>query len=194
MKHVLVVAHPNPSSFTHGIAHAYGEAVAALGHDHAARDLYAIGFDPRLPAEEIPGHKHYSVRDDVIAEREILRTADIFAFFYPLWINSPPAILKGYFDRVFGFGFAYGRKAEGNVPLLTPRKMISFTSSGAPQEWLMSTGSWDAMRTLFDQHFAGVCGLTVVDHVHFGRIVPGMRPDVFARHVETTRAAVVRNF
>lgn len=194
MKHVIIVAHPNPASFTLSAAHTYEAAVTGAGHTAVLRDLNAIAFDPRLAADEIPGAKGFRVRDDVKAERALLADANVFAFFYPLWLNAPPAILKGYLDRVFGFGFAYGRSSEGTRPLLKGRAMISFTSSGAPNEWVKSTGAWDAIRKLFDEHFAGVCGLEVLDHVHFGSVVPGMRPDAVERLFAELRAAAARHF
>ena len=129
------------------------------------------------------------------AERTLLDNVDVFsALFYPFWLNAPPAILKGYLERVFGMGFAYRPSSAGTEQLLAGRTLISFSSSGAPDAWVKSTGAWDALRTLFDGHFAAVCGLTIVDHVHFGSIVPGMRPDAVERHLAQVRATVGRHF
>jgi NAD(P)H dehydrogenase (quinone) len=136
----------------------------------------------------------------VIAEREILKDVDVFALFYPLWLNAQPAILKGYLERVFGMGFAYRREGSANVPMLKGKRLISFTNSGAPTEWVIQSGAWQAMRTLFDGHFAAVCGLEVVDHIHFGGVVPGIRADsvkadmskvakVFEKHFATSTVA-----
>jgi NAD(P)H dehydrogenase (quinone) len=72
--------------------------------------------------------------------------------------------------------------------------MISFTSSGAPMDWVASTGAWDATRKLFDEHFASVCGLEVVDHVHFGSIVPGIRADAVERFLARVRETFTRHF
>ena len=194
MRHAVIVAHPDPASFTMAVANVYSDALAARGHSTIRRDLYKMDFDPRLLAEELPTRPDYAPREDVIEERDFLHAADVIAFFYPFWLNTPPAILKGYMDRVFGFGFAYGKSREGNVPLLAPRKMISFTSSGAPTEWMKTTGTWEAMCALFDEHFASVCGLEVLDHVHAGQIIPNMRRDVAERHFDTVRSAVERYF
>ncbi|HEY8948712.1 MAG TPA: NAD(P)H-dependent oxidoreductase [Rhizomicrobium sp.] len=177
MKHTIVVAHPNPESFTCRMATAYGESVIGSGGSTIVRDLYRIRFDPCLSETEIPWAPHFEVPADVAEERRLLSDVSVFAFFYPLWLNAPPAILKGYMERVFGMGFAYKRGRGGNEPLLTGRKLISFSSSGAPMDWVSKTGAWQAMRTLFDTHFAAVCGLEVVDHIHFGAVVPGIRTD-----------------
>lgn len=194
MQHVLIVAHPNPRSFVASMAMAYGEAAESLGHKTVMRDLYGMGFDPCMKADELPTAPGYAPRGDVVGERMILRDTDVFALFYPFWLNAPPAMLKGYLDRVFGMGFAYGKGTGGNTPLLDGRRLISFTSSGAPSEWVAETGALKAVRTLCDEHVAAVCGLRVVDHVHFGGIVPGIRTDVVAKHLEEVRATVRKRF
>ena len=193
MQHALIVAHPNPKSFTASLAMAYGEAAQRLGHKTIMRDLYGMSFDPCLKADEIPTPAGFSPRSDVVSERLMLGDVDVFALFYPFWMNSLPAILKGYLDRVFGMGFAYGQGSYGNEPLLKGRKVISFSASGAPTEWVMESGAWN-VRQLLDQHLAAVCGLQLLDHVHFGGIVPGIRSDVVARHQQSVRDVVARQF
>jgi NAD(P)H dehydrogenase (quinone) len=194
MKHAVIFAHPRTESFVAAIASAYREEGLARGEQIVFRDLYRMKFDPCLRESELPWSKSFALRDDVLAERELLKDVDVFAFFYPIWLNSPPAILKGYLERVFGMGFAFRREPSGNAPLLTGRKLVSFSSSGAPTEWVIQSGAWQAMRTLFDGHFAAVCGLTVVDHVHFGGVVPGIRADSVQADMETTRKTFVKHF
>jgi NAD(P)H dehydrogenase (quinone) len=72
--------------------------------------------------------------------------------------------------------------------------MLSLTSSGAPGEWLQAQASWEAIRTLFDSHFASVCGLTVLDHVHFGGIVPNMTASAVESEFDRVRDLVGRLF
>lgn len=194
MKHAVIVAHPSRDSFTSTIASSYRDACLAASQEIIYRDLYAMHFDPCLPEAELPWSTHFAVRDDVLAERVLLSDVDVFALIYPLWLNAPPAILKGYLERVFGMGFAYRRGHLGNAPLLQGRKLISFTSSGAPMAWVIQSGAWQAMRTLFDGHFAAVCGLEIVDHIHFGGIVPGIRADVVEREMQSVRAVFGKHF
>ena len=194
MKHVVVVAHPNAESFTAHMAEAYAAAAAEAGHEVVVRDLYGMGFDPCLKAGEIPLPGGFAPAQDVKTERAEIGEADVFAFFYPLWFNAPPAILKGYVDRIFGMGFAYGMGQGGNEPLLTGKQMISFTSSGAPERWLKETGAWDAMRKLFDEHVAAVCGFDIVEHVHFDSIVPGITAEAVEACAQTVRDTVAARF
>jgi NAD(P)H dehydrogenase (quinone) len=194
MKHAVIVAHPNPASFNHSVARAYEAALLAAGHQVVMRDLYATGFDPRLQADEIPGSPGFGPREDVRAERNLLADAAAFAFVYPLWLNAPPAILKGYFDRVFGMGFAYGPGEGGTKPLLVGRSSVIFSSSGAPTDWVKKSGAFAALAKLFDEHIAEVCGLKILEHVHFGNIVPGIRADAVERLLGDVRATAARHF
>jgi NAD(P)H dehydrogenase (quinone) len=194
MKHAIIVAHPKPDSLTGAVAGAYAEALRGFGQEVIVRDLYAIGFDPCLKAAEIPGPGGYQAASDVVAERELLAEVQVFAFVYPLWFNAPPAILKGYVDRVFSMGFGYVPVFGGTEPGLEGRQLISFTSSGAPDAWVADTGALDALGQVFDGHVAAVCGLTVIDHVHFGGMVPGITEEAFEDTLEAVRAAARRHF
>ena len=194
MKHALVIAHPSAHSFTMTMAQAYARALGKLGHEVVVRDLYRMDFDPRLGERELPSLAGFEAGEDVKAERELLRDRNAFAFFYPVWFNAPPAMLKGYIDRVFGMGFGYGMGKGGNEPLLSGRSLVSFSSSGAPKRWMVETGAWDAMRKLFDEHVAAVCGLKVVDHLHFGGIVPNITPEAVENCARQVGTLAVRHF
>lgn len=194
MKHTLIVAHPRQHSFTASVAAAYREAVTGLGHVAQTRDLYALGFDPRLKPQEIPGAPDFAVQPDVAAERATISDSDVFALFYPLWLNAPPAMLKGYLDRVFGFGFAYGGENHSFNPLLKGRRLICFTSSGGPTGWLEKTGALEAVHTLFDRYFAQLCGLTMLEHVHFGAVTPDASEFFVRARLEDATRAVQHHF
>ncbi|MCR5875521.1 NAD(P)H-dependent oxidoreductase [Phenylobacterium sp. J426] len=178
MKAAVIRAHPAPDSLNAALAKACAEALTAQGHQVIVRDLYAMGFDPCLRAEEIPGPGEPRFGPDVLAERERLADVDLFVLVYPVWFNGPPAILKGYVDRVFGMGFGFTPAFGGNEPRLTGRRLLSFTTSGSPDHWMRDTHVLHDLERLFDHHLAGTCGLSVVDHVHFGGMVSDVRPDV----------------
>ena len=175
------------------MADAFATAAAAAGAEVTFRDLYRLRFDPRMHAEEMPDHLGAVVRRDVAREREAIGGADIFAFFYPLWFNAAPAMLKGYVDRVFGMDFGYtARQHGGNQPLLGGRKMISFTSSGAPHYWIESTGAWDAMRKHFDEHFAAMTGMEIIGRHNIGPVGGGMLRTVVDNHRRSVAARAKR--
>jgi len=194
MKHAVIVAHPNPKSLTCSVADCYAQAAQVLGHDVVVRDLYRMGFDPCLKEDEIPRPEGYVFGEDVRRERDLLRDIDVFALVYPLWFNAPPAILKGYVDRVFSMGFGYEPAPTGTEPLLEGRQLISFSFSGAPDRWVRDTGALQALMSLFDRHLSGVTGLGLLDHIHFGGIVPDMTEEAVAEVLTQVRGVVGASF
>lgn len=194
MKHAIIFAHPGAESFTGSVAQAYAKACEAQGHATIMRDLYRMGFDPCLKAGELPFANPFCPEPDVMLERSLLKDCDVFAFVYPLWLNSPPAIIKGYLERVFGFGFAYGAGGHSYRPLLTGRKLISFSSSGAPANWLKETGALGAVQTLFDAYFSELCGLKALEHVHVGGVVPGASTEFIKARLQDVQSKVAEHF
>lgn len=194
MKHALIIAHPNAGSLTHAVAKVYEESAAGLGQPVIVRDLYQMGFDPCLKASEIPKPSGYQFAADVVAERKLLAEVDVFAFVYPLWFNAPPAILKGYVDRVFSMGFGFEPGFGGSEPLLEGKQMISFTTSGAPDHWVRETGALQALTALFDRHVSEMCGLRMVDHVHAGGIVSNITEEAVQDVLQGVRRAVEAHF
>ena len=194
MKHAVIFAHPRARSFTAEMANAYAGAIETLGGEVVIRDLYRIHFDPRLHMRELPDARSFRPMPDVVAEREQLADVDCFALFYPLWFNGPPAMMKGYIDRVFSQGFGYAPIEGEQTPRLAGRGLFSVTSSGAPEDWLRETGASKALHTLVDDHLAAVCGLTVIDHIHFGGVVPGYPSLAMEASSDTVRTAVTRHF
>lgn len=194
MKHAVIVAHPNPDSFNLAMAHAYEKAALANGDQVVMRDLYRLSFDPRLSLHELPRLQGFAPAADVDAERATIGDADVFVFVYPLMFDSPPAMLKGYLERVFGMGFGFEQGQDGNAPRLRGRSMISISSSGGPRAWLERTGDWAALCKLFDEHFAAACGLSVLDHLHFGGIVPGITHEAVDQCRAQVRTMVKHQF
>ncbi|MBO9707422.1 MAG: NAD(P)H-dependent oxidoreductase [Caulobacter sp.] len=174
MKHAVILAHPKPTSFCAAIARTCVEHLRATDHEVILRDLYALDFDPRLKAEEMPTAYGATPAADVAAERAGLAGVKSLIFVYPFWFNAPPAILKGYVDRVLSMGFGYASISGRMESLLDGVALTSFSTSGAPEHWVNNTGALQALMTVFDRHLCGVCGFNLLGHEHFGDIVPDM--------------------
>jgi NAD(P)H dehydrogenase (quinone) len=129
MKYFIVYAHPEPASLT---GHLKSRAVAALeaaGHEVVVSDLYAMGWKAVADAADFPqgdsstpfNYARESRRafaagtqsPEVAEEQRKLLWANVVVLQFPLWWYSMPAILKGWVDRVYAFGFAYGLGAHG---------------------------------------------------------------------------------
>jgi putative NADPH-quinone reductase len=133
MKHLVVAAHPVADSFTMGLAHAYATELEQLGHSQRTYDLYRMGFNPVLAAQELaPVSVDHPISADVVQAQDDIRRADVLTVLYPLWWLSMPAMMKGYIDRVFARGFAYESHNGIVHGLLSGKKSVLITVSGAP--------------------------------------------------------------
>jgi NAD(P)H dehydrogenase (quinone) len=149
-KKVLIVsAHPEPRSMTASLTTFAAEELRAAGQEVVVSDLYAMKWRAALDADDYPGHdpaerfdimavsaREYAagrLSADIAAEQEKLRWADAVILQFPLWWFGPPAILKGWIDRVFTAGFAYGdtgRPLYGGGHLSGRRALVSVTVGG----------------------------------------------------------------
>jgi NAD(P)H dehydrogenase (quinone) len=121
---LLVYAHPEPRSLNGSIRDFIVDRFVRAGHAVELSDLYAMGWKTSLDADDFPQRdaaqpfrpgadsKRAFAEDthaaDVAAEQQKLRRADLVIFQFPLWWFSMPAIMKGWFERVYAYGFAYG--------------------------------------------------------------------------------------
>ena len=134
MTRVMVLfAHPCEESFSAALKGVVVETLAKRGWEVDLCDLYAEGFDPVLRAEGRRGyHDTATNTQDVQGYVDRLRAAEALVFVFPVWNFGFPAILKGFFDRVFLPGVSF-RLEDGLVaPALTHiRKMAAVTTYGA---------------------------------------------------------------
>ena len=105
MKISVILAHPDKKSFNHAIAAAAIETLKKNGHEVFFHDLYAEEFDPLLTSEEIPRDAALPV--EVEKHCNEISAADGVVIVHPNWWGQPPAILKGWVDRVIRPGVAY---------------------------------------------------------------------------------------
>ncbi|WP_297510411.1 NAD(P)H-dependent oxidoreductase [uncultured Caulobacter sp.] len=192
MKIALVLAHPSETSFCRALADACAEALSAAGAEVLLRDLYALDFDPRLPREELPTASGSVARADVVEERALLADVDGFLLVYPFWFNAPPAMLKGYVDRVLSGGFGFQPTAHGADPLLVGRTLASVTTSGAPDAWVESTGVLNTLIKSFDLHICNMTGLRFAGHDHIGGVGPEVSETFVADRLAQARTFVAR--
>jgi NAD(P)H dehydrogenase (quinone) len=121
MNVLVIVAHPNSESFNHAIALACTETLTANGHAVVFHDLYREGFDPLLPHAEF---RREAVLPQAIARHgEELSQAGGIVIVHPNWWGQPPAILKGWIDRVIRPGVAY-EFLEGDNGAGVPRGLL----------------------------------------------------------------------
>lgn len=177
IRHLVVLGHPDPDSFCGSMARTYCDTVRAFGQEATLRDLYTLGFDPTLKRDEIPHPgPHRKPAMDIVEDLELLRQADVIVLVYPIWFGMPPAVIKGYVDRVLGAGFtAQDIKRGTRHPVLHGKRLALFTSSASTRPWLEEKGQWIAHRQAFESYLQMVFSLRDGGHSHFDAIVPGLK-------------------
>lgn len=147
MNALIIFAHPEPRSLNGRLKDQSLATLRDEGHSVLLSDLYAIKFNPvagpddftrradpdyfDLQKEQRYALEHGLFTADIATEQEKLRWADLVLFHFPFWWYSMPAIVKGYFDRVFSVGFAYGGGTA-----LAGKKAIVCTTTGSGTDWL----------------------------------------------------------
>ena len=173
MKILVIVAHPNRASFNHAIAATCARVLGDHGHEVIAHDLYGEHFDPMLPHGEFP--------NDAVLPAEIQRhcgevaEADGIIIIHPNWWGQPPAILKGWVDRVLRPGVAYefmeGDQGEG-VPrgLLKARCAIVFNTSNTETS-RERTVFGDPLEAIWKNCIFNLCGVPAVHRQTFNVVI-----------------------
>ncbi len=170
--HILAVyAHPSSKSFNRALLDAVVDEAGAKGHTCAVRDLYAENFQPVLTETDFEAFNRGKTPDDIKDMQGAVARADIVVFIHPIWWSGSPAILKGWVDRVFSYGFAYGHDSRGVKPLLAGKKAIIVNTAGGTEAGgFDENGFKDAIIRLNDQAIYKFVGLDVILHRMFFQV------------------------
>ncbi len=154
MKVLVVFDHPRRTSFCGAVLDGFVAGLAEADHAVEIADLRGEGFDPRLPPEDEPnwtGTKVFSPA--VLAEQARLERNEAVAFVFPVWWWSVPATTKGWIDRVWNDGWAYGSATLK----LNKARMIAL-SAGTPESYA-KRGYDAAMQTQLVTGVLSYCGI-----------------------------------
>lgn len=177
MNILYVYAHPNPTSFNAELKHAAIDQIEQLGVETKVSDLYAEHFksvadnhdftavdniDPQYFIAQKEAFEQNHLTTDISNELDKITWADHIIFQFPLWWFSAPAIMKGWFDRIFIKGFAYDAGRMFSDGLLK-NKTASFTvTTQSPETAYTSEGMHAHSLEAFllpmthTLHFAGI--------------------------------------
>ncbi|MFC9977911.1 NAD(P)H oxidoreductase [Spirillospora sp. NPDC127200] len=154
---LLVVAHPRGDSLTARVAGRVRDRLTAAGSTVDVLDLHAEGFDPRMtPADEPDwGDRDKVYSAEVRAHMARIEAADLIVVVFPVWWYGVPAILKGWIDRVWNYGFAYGR----SKPRLAGKRMVWLALAGEGEKGYTATGLGDALELQLRAGVSQYCGI-----------------------------------
>ena len=173
MRILVVVAHPNPNSFNHALASAASAALREQGHEVQLQDLCAEGFDPLMPAAEFA--KDATLPPDIARRCAALAVADGLVVVHPNWWGQPPAILKGWLDRVVRPGVAYEFRLRadgkpGPVGLLKLQAALVLNTGNTPLETERAVYG-DPLENLWKGCVFGMCGIKRVERFNFASVI-----------------------
>jgi len=174
---LIVHCHPEANSFNGALTNTAVNAFESLGHNVVVSDLYAEGFDPVEKAEhyqnrvnterfDILSEQRHAYKTDTLPEevkREIsrLEACDLLILQFPMWWHQQPAMLKGWFDRVFVGGGLYTSKMRYDKGYFKGKRAICSVTSGAPLSTFTQNGRGggvieDLLRSMnFSLHYMG---------------------------------------
>jgi len=147
MNMLVVYAHPVPTSFNAAVFETVRRSLTGAGHQVRAVDLYAENFQPVLTRED---HKAYLESTEILSAQvpeqiENLKWANGLVFVFPTWYYGPPAILKGWFERVWLPGVTFdvarqkGRTTSSCIRHI--KRLVVVTTSGSPAWWMFLVGN-----------------------------------------------------
>lgn len=173
MRISVILAHPDKASLNHAIAQTAVRQLGMNGHAVSFHDLYAENFGPLLFAKEIPKD---AVLPEVVRDHcTEIQQAEGIVVVHPNWWGQPPAILKGWVDRVIRPGIAYefleGDSGEG-IPkgLLSAKAAVVFNTSNTMQEREQQTFG-DPLETIWRNCVFGLCGVSTFHRRTFSVVV-----------------------
>lgn len=157
----VILAHPDKNSFNHALAHTVIGELESNGDAVFFHDLYAENFDPILPAVEIP--KDAQLPSEIQSHCDEISQAEGIVIIHPNWWGQPPAILKGWVDRVIRPGIAYEfieeDKGEG-IPngLLKAKFALVLNTSNTPNDREINVFG-DPLENLWGKCIFDLCGV-----------------------------------
>jgi NAD(P)H dehydrogenase (quinone) len=155
--HVLTVLdHPDPASFSAAVADRFMTGAKAAGHTTELADLHAEKFDPRWSQADIKG----DLQADIQAEQARIDRADAICLVFPLFWWGMPAMMKGWTDRVWSWGWAYDQLDDPDTSLQRPRTGVLLIPAGARSDEMEALGYTSAIETLWMKGTFGYFGLS----------------------------------
>ncbi|WP_369014872.1 NAD(P)H-dependent oxidoreductase [Flavobacterium anhuiense] len=167
MRHLIIYAHPNGESLNGKFKDALQGYLLQKGNEVIVRDLYELQFDPVLSLQDMEGQRKGQVEDDVRLEQELISWAEHITFIHPIWWTGMPAVMKGYIDRVFSYGFAYRYDQGVQKGLLKGKQAVIINTHGKSHDEYREIGMDRALRLTSDKGIYNYCGFEISQHFFF---------------------------
>jgi len=198
MKVLVVSAYLSPQSLTASLHNVALGALERAGHTVSVTSLYAQQFNPVASSldfavtsgaaanymfeQQRTANTTSGFSPDIVAEMQKVSDADIILFHFPLWWGAPPAILKGWFDRIFAMGFAWDADHRYESGLLRGKRALLCITTGDPDAYYAPEGMH---RASIVQHLypllhgtLAFCGMDVFQPIIVSNVTAADRGDL----------------
>ncbi|MDQ1096530.1 MULTISPECIES: NAD(P)H-dependent oxidoreductase [Chryseobacterium] len=169
MRHLVIYSHPNDQSLNHHLLQTVTEILKAQNQEIRIRDLYELDFNPVLSLQDLKDQRSGQLSQDIREEQEHILWAEHITFIYPIWWTGMPAMMKGFIDRVFSYGFAYRYDQGIQKGLLKGKKTIIINTHGKSKAEYASIGMDQALSLTSDKGIYTYCGLEISQHLFLDR-------------------------
>jgi len=169
MRHLIIYSHPNDESLNHHFLNTVTEILQTQNHEIRIRDLYHLDFNPVMSLQDLKDQRSGRLSEDIREEQEHILWSDHITFIYPIWWTGMPAIMKGFIDRVFSYGFAYRYDQGIQKGLLKGKRATIINTHGKSKAEYESTGMVKALSLTSDKGVYTYCGLEINRHLFFDR-------------------------
>ncbi|MCK5734840.1 MAG: NAD(P)H-dependent oxidoreductase [Spirochaetaceae bacterium] len=179
LKALIIHADPKSDNLTAAVRDRMVDILISQGWEVEVRSLYEDSFNPVASADEVSFQKSEgnSIDPQVAEYQSLITQADALVLVYPLWWNQPPAILKGWQDRVFSYGFAYefvNNSPDSVISLLAGRKVFIINSAASSKD-VYEDHDYLHYLDLADASLYGVSGIELAGrHIIYSSTLMGM--------------------
>ena len=170
MNVLIIFAHPNPHSFNQAILEVVDATLREHGHATRIHDLYRMQFRAVLDSEDLAHNWRGDLPEETLREHEAVRWAQGLIFIYPIWWFGPPAILKGWIDRVFTRKFAFDFGPSGMKGLLTHERALILNTLGGDEATYQQERWHELLARPMVEGVLGACGVDNVVYRAFYQV------------------------
>ena len=151
MKILIIYCHPSKKSYTFQVLKQLKSVILKQNWNLEISDLYEMNFQSDMSAEEYEregfAKTELPISKDILAEHKKIENADCIIFLYPVWWSDCPSKLKGWFDRVYSVGYAYGQN-ETSQKMKTLKLGLAICTAGHPNEFLAEIEIEKSMKNI----------------------------------------------
>ena len=189
---LIIYAHPYDGSFNHAVLEAATSALDKAGKPYGDGDLYADGFDPRMPAEELALYTEGGTLDPLVSHyQKLIEGASRIIVIAPIWWSELPAIVKGFVDKVMKQNWAYHPTASGVKGHLGHIKRVLVLTTSTSPTWFLRRFSGNYVSSVFLGAALKQVGMSGRTWVNFGKVGKASRGQ-HKKHLKRVARLVVK--